>query len=96
MPAADTGQLLLHCHPLGYDFQQPYKPWNHRRLRAIKYCFNQKPLENTKASQLLQSQPPHQNSSIIQVLTGEVRNHSDSRGGIKEESTKSQGLRLEL
>lgn len=88
MPMADTGQLLLRCHPLGYGFQQTYKPWNHMRLRAIKYCFNQKPRENTKAFQLLQSQPAHQTSSIKQVLTGEVRNHSDSRGGIEEESAE--------
>lgn len=58
MPVANTGQLLLHCHPSGYDFQQTYKPGNHMGLRAIKHYFNQKPVEDTKTFQLLQ--PPHQ------------------------------------
>lgn len=79
MPVADTGQLLLHCHPSGSGFQHTHKPWNPMGLRAIKYCFNQKPWESTKAFQLLQSQPSRQTSFIKEVLPGEVRNHSDSR-----------------
>lgn len=79
MPAADTGHLLLHCHPLGYGVQQTYKPWNHMGFRAIKYCFYQKPCENTTAFQHLQSQPPHQRRFISRFISSTSSRYSQEK-----------------